>query len=462
VKAGKPFVLLVTFVFLLLRGHEARATQAQAEPLTSDQKLWGLMQVWAETKFNFVYFDRVPGLDWDEAVRTSIPRVAATRDRLEYYQVLRELVARLNDGHTLVLPPGALTGEYDNPQLELQLVEGRAVVTRVGDTAEIREAALRAGLELVTIGDGVPVWEYFEENVARFYQGGTEQWTKALGLYLLLNGPRGTTVKLGFRDPEGRSRTAELTRDSRNADGSPFVHWLFGHQASLEFRMIGGDLAYFRLPSFGSEDIVKEFARELDRLELDRLRGMIVDVRVNNGGNSDNAYAIISRLIDREIETSSWRTRQYLPARRSWGEGETWYEAKPGRIAPAEGRTYKGPLVVLIGPHTVSAAEDFLVPLDYSNRATLVGRTTAGTTGNPLRVPLPGGGLFQVCTKRDTYPDGKEFVGHGIEPDYRIEPTQLDVWQSRDRALEKAVEILGGDGRRAEPGGRGSSRGSGS
>jgi len=450
VKARRVFVLLVTLVLPPLRGHEARATQAPPEPLTSDQKLWGLMEVWAETKFNFVYFDQVPGLDWDEAVQTSIPRVLATRDRFEYYQVLRELVARLDDGHTLILPPGALTGEYDNPQIELQMVEGKAVVTRVGDTQEIREASLRPGLELVTIGDGVPVWEYFEGNVARFYRGGTEQWTKAFGLYLLLNAPRGTRVKLGFRDPEGRSHTAELTRDSRNADGSSFVHWLFGHQSSLEYRTIAGDLAYFRLPSFGSEHLVKEFTRELDRLELDRLRGMIVDVRVNNGGNSENAYAIISRLIDREIETSRWKTRQYLPARRSWGEAETWFEANPGRIAPAEGRTYKGPLVVLIGPNTVSAAEDFLVPLDYSDRAILVGRTTAGTTGNPLRVPLPGGGLFQVCTKRDTYPDGKEFVGHGIEPDYRIEPTQLEVWQNRDRALEKAVEILGGDGRPAE------------
>jgi hypothetical protein len=68
-------------------------------------------------------FDPVPGLDWDEAVQISIPRVLAARDRFEYDQVLRELVARLDDGHTLILPPGALTGEYDNPQIELQMVE---------------------------------------------------------------------------------------------------------------------------------------------------------------------------------------------------------------------------------------------------------------------------------------------------------------------------------------------------
>jgi hypothetical protein len=42
---------------------------------TPEQRLWGLMQVWAEVKFNFVYFDQVPELDWDAEVRAMIPRV---------------------------------------------------------------------------------------------------------------------------------------------------------------------------------------------------------------------------------------------------------------------------------------------------------------------------------------------------------------------------------------------------
>jgi len=438
----------VTLALVLLGGSAAAATRAQPEPLTPDERVWGLMQVWAETRFNFAYFDQVPDLEWDETVRLAIPRVLATTNGTEYYRVLRELVARLNDGHTLVLPPGALTGELDNPQIELQMVEGKAVVTRVGDTAEIREAGLRPGLELVAV-DGVPVWQYFAERVARFYQGGTEQWTKALGLHLMLNGPKGTVVRLRFSDPDGGAIDSELTRESQNANGSTFIHWLFGHQMPLEHRMLEGDVVYFRLPSFGSEKIVEEFADALDGLDLSRVRGMILDVRVTNGGNSEHAYAIISRLIDREVETSRWKTRQYRPAQRSWGEAETWFEAEPGKVAPAEGRRYTGPLAVLVGPNTVSAAEDFLVPLDYSNRAMLVGRTTAGTTGNPLRVLLPGGGVFQVCTKRDAYPDGKEFVGRGIEPDHHVEATQRDVWEGRDRALEAAVEILSSSERSA-------------
>ena len=126
--------------------------------LTEKEMIWGLMQVWAETKFNFAYFDQVPDLEWDKEVQQSIPKVLSATDHVEYYQVLRELVARLNDGHTFIMPPEAINGTYDNPPLEFQVVEGKVVLTRVGDTKEIRNAGLRPGMELLAVGDGIPVW----------------------------------------------------------------------------------------------------------------------------------------------------------------------------------------------------------------------------------------------------------------------------------------------------------------
>jgi C-terminal processing protease CtpA/Prc len=57
-------------------------------------------------------------------------------------------------------------------------------------------------------------------------------------------------------------------------------------------------------------------------------------------------------------------------------------------------------------------------------------------------VTLPGGGVLRVCSKRDSYPDGKEFVGFGIDPDITVEPTQLDIYEGRDPALAKAIEAI--------------------
>ena len=49
---------------------------------------------------------------------------------------------------------------------------------------------------------------------------------------------------------------------------------------------------------------------------------------------------------------------------------------------------------------------------------------------------------MNICTKRDTYPDGRDFVGIGIAPDIFVEQTIEDVRQGRDPALDRAVELL--------------------
>jgi hypothetical protein len=57
---------------------------------SAEQKLWGLMTVWAEAKFNFPYFDRIPDVDWDGKVREYIPRVLSAESLDNYYDVLME------------------------------------------------------------------------------------------------------------------------------------------------------------------------------------------------------------------------------------------------------------------------------------------------------------------------------------------------------------------------------------
>jgi C-terminal processing protease CtpA/Prc len=57
---------------------------------------------------------------------------------------------------------------------------------------------------------------------------------------------------------------------------------------------------------------------------------------------------------------------------------------------------------------------------------------------------LPGGGIGRVCTKKDTYPNGKEFVGYGIQPDITIKKSLSDYLDGKDPALEKAIDYLRG------------------
>jgi C-terminal processing protease CtpA/Prc len=75
-------------------------------------------------------------------------------------------------------------------------------------------------------------------------------------------------------------------------------------------------------------------------------------------------------------------------------------------------------------------------------RGTIVGEPTGGSTGQPLMFKLPGGGAARVCTKRDTYPDGKDFVGVGVQPQVLVRPTIADFRAGRDTVLEAALDFL--------------------
>lgn len=71
-----------------------------------------------------------------------------------------------------------------------------------------------------------------------------------------------------------------------------------------------------------------------------------------------------------------------------------------------------------------------------------IGENSHGSTGQPLMFDLPGGGAARVCTKKDTYPDGREFVGYGIKPDIEVKSTVNDFINNNDPIIKKAIEYL--------------------
>ena len=83
---------------------------------TAEQKLWGLMTIWAQTKFAFPHTERLREVDWDQEAQEFVSRVIAAKDIEGYYKLLMELVTQLRDSHTYVVPPWArLTPGYDMP-----------------------------------------------------------------------------------------------------------------------------------------------------------------------------------------------------------------------------------------------------------------------------------------------------------------------------------------------------------
>lgn len=71
-----------------------------------------------------------------------------------------------------------------------------------------------------------------------------------------------------------------------------------------------------------------------------------------------------------------------------------------------------------------------------------IGENSNGSTGQPLLFDLPGGGMARICTKKDTYPNGREFVGYGVKPDIEVKLSVQDFIHRKDPVLKKAVDYL--------------------
>jgi len=421
-----------TVVWRLVRDedHAWFPPSVESSRLTADERVWGFLHLWYEVKYNFAFFDHVPELNWDRVRLRYLPLVKQEQSDAEYYRLLQRCLALLHDGHTQV----SFSASQDEPAIRVQLVDGKVLITEAATSPETAEALLAPGLE-VTHLDGRPVADILDTEIFPYISASTQQHRDRRACGRLLTGQAGTSVVLTVRNADAASREVTLLRVDRRRHP-----WFAGKRPLTEIRDVAEGIVYVALNSFESEQVAQQFDGMFDRIRP--AKGLILDVRENGGGSSSLGCAIIGRLIKEPLTGSVWKTRQYMPADRAWGKAEKWFTGEPSRVLPRGKEPYLGPVAVLIGPGTVSAAEDFLIPLRTGHRATLIGQKTAGTTGQPLMVDLPGGGRARICAKRDSYPDGTEFVGVGVIPDIEVRLTREDIALGRDAVLEAAIKTL--------------------
>jgi C-terminal processing protease CtpA/Prc len=106
------------------------------------------------------------------------------------------------------------------------------------------------------------------------------------------------------------------------------------------------------------------------------------------------------------------------------------------------GKHYRGPLVVLVGPSTGSAAEITAAAVQDQKRGKLIGRTTNGAVVPGQWFNLPDGGQMMVPVSDFVRADGRRIEGAGVVPDIWILPSLADIRAGRDPLLERALGEL--------------------
>ncbi len=390
-----------------------------------EQKIWGLMLVHSEIKYNCVNLHLADFDNWDEEVAKYIPQVMNSRDKLEYYRTLDRLVSSINDNHTRIIYPPDVVENFGSVPLRLIGIKGKIYVREVF-SKELSAMGVKPGMEVIEV-DGLPIEKYLQDSVYPYLPHKPVQFMHWMAASMLFVGRKGTEVSFKLKDLHGKIVTIKTVRKG-------FVSW---HGPLVEFRKLEDGIVYFNIRTFDDRRVLDEFFKYFNKLDLKKVKGMIIDVRENGGGNSGLGDMIISHLIREPVQNYVGNeTPVYMPLISNTNPLKLSMKLKPAVIAPAKDRVYTGPLIILTSPGTGSAAEDFVRPLKESGRALVIGMPTGGGTGNPFFVNLPGGGKLRICINTEP------FVGKGIKPDIEIYPAQEDLAKGRDPILQKAISTL--------------------
>jgi carboxyl-terminal processing protease len=400
------------------------------EQLTAEERVAGLSLFWSEARLSFVYFDHVPDLDWNSVYKEYLSKVLAANSTREYYDVLMQLAPLLQDAHTNIYPPKELSEA--RPPIETGLYDGAVLIKSIYSPSLAKQ--LHIGDEILAI-DGVPVKQYAERSVAPYVSSSTQQ-DKLVRMYdyELLSGDASKPVALKLRDAKGSVRENIVARSGYED---------LSYESQPAFRMLPSQIAYINLDSFESDEGVKAFEAALPTIL--KARGLVIDVRDNGGGSTDYGQMILSFLTKGPIRNPvSYYRSESAVIRAHGGVSVNLVPTADdgGPYLARHSEVFEGPVAVLTGPHTFSAAEDFVAAFGAIHRGITVGEKTAGSTGQPLFFDLPGGGSARICVKRDLAPDEKEFVGKGIQPTFEVHRGVADVRGGRDPVLDAAITQL--------------------
>jgi C-terminal processing protease CtpA/Prc len=461
--------LLPQLIISLLLSSTGINSYAQiANTLSSADKVFGLSKFWQEVNYNFAYLNKINRSSWDSAYKALIPQVEATRNDYDYYRLLEKFCALLKDGHTeITMPPieglNFMNNTFGDYLIVLKRVDNKVIIKRTWKK-DLEKFPL--GSEIIEV-NGLPTEQYIRDSVACYISSSTDYVRADIATGMLLRGAPGSGFSIKIKKPNGELASYSLTHAKTNDSiFYPMLEKYLDEQKKdlLQFKVFDNNIAYVALNSFSNPKIDTLFEKLLPSLE--KSKGVIIDLRNNGGGDDGVAFNILRHFInDTMILGSASTLRRFDPFLRAIGRNvkitdtagdpdkrDAWLlyngyavYSKPGIYQlkiEKEIKKISAPVAILIGMNTESAAEDFLIAADNQKHIVTIGEPSAGSSGMPYRFNLPGGGSARICVKKDTYPDGREFVGYGIQPGIKVAPTVKDYLENRDVVLETAIKYF--------------------
>ena len=397
----------------------ARAeSSATATLLPEDTRDLIFEEVWGTVEREYLYED-FRGVDWLKLHDEYKPKALQANSVDEFYAAIKEMVEVLKDDHSRYFAPWEAR-EQDTFNSGNADYAGIGIVVIEEDNSELVEyvytgsPAERAGLkrrDRITAVDGQPL-----VNV-KTVSGG-------------IRGPVGTPVKLTVLSPGQAPRDVTIVRQHITGAVTPTLLQLDTDPS----------IGYLIITTFWLEDMDKRVEEALldftNRLakEGTTLKGLIIDVRGNEGGYGLPTHGVLGQFMEGKIGTTRHRSRtdEYS------GDLDTRYVQR-GRLFS---RFEETPLVVLIDGDTQSNGEVFAVALQSKGRAKVVGTRSAGNTETVTPYNFRDGSRLWLAIAYFELWDGTNLEGLGVTPDVTIDVDWTSYTEIDDPHILEAVKII--------------------
>jgi carboxyl-terminal processing protease len=356
-------------------------------PLAHDARpLANFDYFWSTFNTHYAFF-AAHGVDWN-AVRSELrPKAAALPDDGDVFPILSDMVARLKDSHT-----------------------------GLSDSDGKRSTHIRKHPFQQQMGPNGPILldDHYMIGGLRAYMAGPNS---------PLTGPAQTAGN--GQVLYGRIKASGMAKES-------------GAQSDL------GYIAFFEMKQFGKDegrDTPVDVSVGSTRLAMQQVveslqgvKGVVIDLRYNGGGEDAVALAIAGFFTSRPV--AAYTKRAYYAGKMTAPYAVT--------VHPEAGERLPVPVVILTSDMTVSAAEVCVLDLKALPSTIQIGQPTRGSLSDRLEKVLPNGWSFSLSNEiyADAY--GRVFEVTGVPPDVLTDwpsPTAPDDLRFR-RDIDAAVQKL--------------------
>jgi tricorn protease len=416
--------LLVTFANHTLAIDDANGQKLDPEKTRLTFDNWNFMvdpvEDWKEMfadswrMMRDYFYDRdLHKVDWPAVRAQYEPLVSRLTDRYELDDLMAQMVGELSALHTFVyggdkrVSPDQIPTGFLGALLKRTGGKGLRIAHIYRSDADYPEQASplsRTGLHIHE-GDVITA----VNNVSL---------DDTPDIAILLANKVGIPVKLSLLDGAGKSYE-EIVRpmSAREEFNLRYGEWELTRREKTDSAS-HNDIGYVHLRAMGSgdmDDFVKQYYPIFDR------KGLILDVRHNNGGNID-----------------SWVLEKLL--RKAW----MYWQSRSGGPTWNMPYAFRGHMVILCDQMSASDGEAVLEGFRRLGLGKVIGmRTWGGEIWLSQDNRLVDNGIASAAEMGVYGPEGKWLIeGHGVDPDIVVDNLPWATFQGKDAQLEAAIGYL--------------------